>query len=208
LNMLRARRAPGAEGSFADGAAPVLLAAKLTNTRLVEPLDFGDALVGLSGLYAIINAIRLAVGHRRHLTESEVCMLMAVGFDFLSGRLTPRQAFQSGCRLSLWRAMAAAIIEAARQRLGFNLGVQRLIIEGSSRDEAFFVIQAAIERWQPVLMLSRGGRYTVVSGFTPASLLLFDSRACWLSKHACGVPGDGESARHLLIPNSLTALQA
>ena len=206
--MLRARRAPCAEGSSADGAAPDLLAAKLTNTHLVEPLAIGDALVGLSGLYAIINAIRLAVAHKRHLTEGEVYMLMAVAFDFVSGRLTPKQAFQSGCRLSLWRAMAAAIIEAARQRLRLNLGVEQLCLECSSREQAFLVIQAAIERWQPVLMLCRGGRYTVVSGFTPASLLLFDSDACWLSKHACGVPGDSESARHLLIPGSLTALQA
>lgn len=206
--MLRARCAPSAEGSVESGAAPVLLAAKLTSTSLVEPLDAGDGLGGLSGIYAIINAVRLAVAHKRKLTAGEVHLLMAVAFDYVSGRLTPKQAFQSGCRVSVWRGMAAAIIEAARHQLDLRLAIDRLIVESSDRDAALRAIEAAIGQWQPVLMLCRGGRYIVISGFTQTSLLLFDARACWLSKHACGVPGDSESARHLLIPASFMALRA
>ncbi len=208
--MLRAQIAWREEGSFGIGAAPTLIAAKLANTRLVEPLEYGETLIGLSGIYAITNAIRLAIADKRQLTAGEVHMLMASGFNFLSGRLTPKQVFHSGCRISVWRGMGQAMVEAARLKLHIHLGLDRLFVEASDdRMGAFAAIEQAIIRWRPVLMLCRGARYTVVSGFTPTSLLLFDGGgACWLSKQACGVPGDSENMRHLLIPASLMALVA
>jgi hypothetical protein len=191
-------------------AAPAPTGAKLANTGLIAPLLHGDSIVGLSGLYAITNAIRLAVADRRQLNAGEVYKLMSAGFEFLSGRVTPRQAFQSGCRMSTWRAMGHAMIEVARTRLGLNLGLDRVIVEnGRSTQAAFAAIENAIANWRPVLMLCRGGRYTVVSGFTSSSLLLFDSGcAWWIAKRACGVPGDGESAAHMLYPASFMALSA
>jgi hypothetical protein len=207
--VLRAVRARREEGSSVAGAAPALIAAKLANASLIEPLHYGDALTGLSGVYAVANAVRLAVADRRQLNAIEVHLLVAAGFNFLSDRLTARQVFNSGCRVSLWRGMAGAMVEAARLRLKIHLGLDRLVsAPRNDRKATFAEIEDALTHWRPVMMLCRGGRYTVVSGFTPVSLLLFDGHACWLSKNACGVPGDGENERHMLYPASLMALRA
>jgi hypothetical protein len=167
-------------------------------------------MVGLSGLYAITNAIRLAAADRRQLTAGEVHNIMNVGFDFLSGRMNPRQAFQGGCRVSVWRGMAQAVVEGARFRLGLHMGLDRIIVEdGRSRQATFAAIEGAIAKWRPVMLLCRGGRYTVVCGFTKSSLLLFDSGGSrWIAKRACGVPGDAGSATHMLYPSSFMALSA
>jgi hypothetical protein len=196
------------EGSSGNGAAPQL-AVKLSNAKLIEPLLYGDALVGISAIYAVTNALRLAVAHRQRLTAAEAYKVMAAGFGYWSGRLSPAQAFQSGCRVSHWRGLAQAMTETARRQLGIQVFVDRLVIHAADRASLFSAIEEAIGQWRPVLMLCRGGRYTVVSGFTPSSLLLFDGGgAHWLAKHACGVPGDCENARHMLYPASLMALSA
>jgi len=208
--VLRALKARLEGGSSETGAAPVVIAAKLAAASRIEPLQYGDDLTGLSAIYAVTNAVRLGIGPYRQLTAGEVHTLIAAGFEFLSARLTPSQVFHAGCRVSVWRSMSQAMVEAARQRLGINLAIERVIVEPrQSRLALFAAIEQSILHWRPVAMLCRGGRYTVVSGFTPSSLLLFDGAgACWLSKHACGVPGDAENARHLLLPGSLMALRA
>jgi hypothetical protein len=199
------------EGSSVVGAAPTRRRFKLANAGFVEPLLHGDAMAGLSGIYAITNAIRLSLAHKRQLTAGEVHLLMHVGFRFLSGRLSPAQAFHSGCRVTLWRSLACAMVEAAWIRLGANLRIERIVHEPVDRSGAFDAIEQAVEQRRPVLMLRRGGSYTVVTGFTSASLLLFDSAgACWIAKHVCGVPGDPacENVRHMLYPASFIALSA
>ena len=206
--MLRTTSAWAVQGS-SDQPAPRLTSARLANASLVEPLLHGDGMDGLSGLYAIINAIQVAVAHNKILTAYEIHTLMRAGFDFLSGRLTPLQAFQSGCRVSVWRGLARAMVEVSRIRLGAHLRVERLLVGDRSRAAAFEAIEQAIAQWRPVLMLCRGGRYTVVSGSTPSSLLLFDSGGSrWMAKHACGAWSDNENARHILYPGSFMALSA
>ncbi len=65
--MLRTFAALGVEGSFENEAALAPVSSKLANASLVDPLYHGDVMIGLSGLYAITNAIRLAIAHRRQL---------------------------------------------------------------------------------------------------------------------------------------------
>ena len=66
-----------------------------------------------------------------------------------------------------------------------------------------------IEAKRPLLGLFRGGRYTVLSGFTKSSLLLFDSGgAHWVSKRSTGVLTDTEGAKHVLCPASLISLRS
>jgi hypothetical protein len=206
--MLHALDAWGVEGS-SERAAPTLTRAKLGNAGLVDPLLHGDGMVGLSGLYAVTNAIRLALADRRYITAGEAHVLMSAGFRFLSGRLTPLQVYSCGCRVSVWRGLAQAMVQTACQRLGANLRIERLAVPLGGRGGAFAAIEQAIDAWRPVLILCRGGRYKVVSGYTASSLLLFDSAgAAWLSKRACAVPGDGEGGRHVLYPASFLALSA
>jgi hypothetical protein len=84
-----------------------------------------------------------------------------------------------------------------------------VFVPPEGRTAAWAAIEQQIDVWRPVLTLMRGGRYSVVSGYTDASWLLFDSGgACWISKRVTGVPGDCEGARHILYPASFLAFRA
>ena len=195
------------EGDFPNGAAFGPRKAKLKNALLLSPLWQGDGCVGLSGLYAVVNAIRLALAHKRVLNSVEVHELLAAGMQFMAGRLTPRQVVLSGLRVTLWRGLVEAMAEATRRRLGERVSVERLYTPECGREAAFTTIEKAITMMRVPMMLCRGGRYTVVRGFTRSSLLLFDSAgSCWVTKRICGVPGDCDRLRHLIYPASFLAL--
>lgn len=197
------------EGGGDSEAAPSREGCKLKHARLLWPLYHGDNCTGLSGLFAILNAIRLAIAHKHSLTEPELYRIMRAGLRFLEGRLTPAQLVGSGVRVNLWRRMAEAMVEVTLREAGAWVRIERVFVSEPGTQAAFDAIEDAIGRLRPVMMLRRGGRYTVVSGFTGSSLLLFDSGgSCWIRKHVCGVPGDCESARYVLYPASFLAVSA
>lgn len=167
----------------------------------------GEGCVGLGGLYAVVNAIRLTLAHKHVLNAVEVHQLMMAGMRFLHGRLTPQQAMLSGLRVTLWRNLAEAMAETTRRRIGAWTTVERLHPDDPGRDAAFATLEDAILRMRVPMMLCRGGHYTVVSGFTPSSLLLFDSGgACWFTRRLTGVPGTAMARG--TYPSSFLALVA
>lgn len=198
------------DGGIDSQAARSTQRVRLRNARLVSPLWHGDSCVGLSGLYAIINAVRLVLAGKCHLSSAEVHALLVAGLRFLDGRLSPQQCFASGLRVQLWCQLAAAMVEVATDRTRSRITVERLYpTQPSCRQAAFESLEAAIFKLRVPMMLRQGGRYTVVSGVTPLSLLLFDSGgACWVTKRLTGVPGDCEGARHVIYPSSFLALVA
>ena len=205
--LLHDTPALAAHWAGSDGTADTVNT-KLPNAALISPLWQGDACLGLSGLYAIVNAIRLGLADRRPLNAKEVERLFATGMRFTNGRMTPEQATVCGLRISAWRAMADALVEHTCRTTGVRLEVERLMVQSpTDRVAAFATLGEALLRLRVPLILLRGGHYTVVSGITRSSLLLFDSAgACWVSKRVCGVPGDCDGARHLIVPASFLTL--
>lgn len=198
------------EGSVEPDAAPGFRPLKHPNAGSVTPLWLGDGCEGLSGLYAAVNGIRLALAHEHRFTAAEVHFLMRAGLRFLDGRLTPQQCVLNGLRLQLWRGLVEGLVEATRQRTGLRLAAERIHVDGqASRSAAFEALDGALRTFRVPLILSRNGHYTVVSGTTAASVLLFDSRGgCWIGKRVCGVPGDSAALRHRIYPASFIALSA
>src|SRR5687768_12602440 len=134
-----------AEKDSARDAALGAPRAKLPNAGLLGPLYHGDECIGLSGLYAIANAIRLALAHNRLFTGPEVHTLMNVGFRFLRGRLTPEQSVLCGLRVTLWRDAAQAMVEVAQRRFGIRIVLDRLFPDPpASRAAAFETLERAI----------------------------------------------------------------
>lgn len=205
--MLRRKNDLHFEGEFGGTSPSVPERAKLSGANRISPLWHPEACAGLSGLFAIINAMRLALADRHTLTAAETHALMRAGLSFMSDRLTAERATLCGLRVSLWRAMAEAMVAVTRQRMGVLLGVERLFVGQPGREAAFATIEQAIMRLRVPMLLCRGGHYTVISGFTRSSFLLCDSSgACWVSKRVCGVPDDHEGARHVIYPGSFLAL--
>ena len=179
----------------------------LSGASLISPLWHPEACAGLSGIYAIINAIRLALADRHIFCAAELHALTSAGLRFMSGRLTAEQSVLAGLRVSLWRALAEAMITVARRQTGVFLGVERLFVAEAGRKAVFDTIEQAIMHMRVPMILCRGGHYTVIKGFTRSSLLLLDSSgASWVTKRACGVPDDCTDARHVLYPSSFLTL--
>lgn len=184
------------------------LAVRHPNATLVHPLWHPERCPGLSGLYAIINAIRLALADRHPLGPSELDRLIRAGFRFLNGRLSPEQATVCGLRVTLWHALTDALIAVAQAQTGVRIVAERLMVTTvSDRLAALEVLEQAITSLRVPMMLCGGGHYTVVRGFTPASVLLLDSgESSWVARRSCGVPGDIVGRRHILFPSSFVAL--
>lgn len=207
--MLRHKNELHFEGEFGGTSRSIPERAKLSGANCITPLWHPEACAGLSGLFAIINGIRLALAETHTFPPAEIHALVRAGLSFMSIRLTAERAMLFGLRVSMWRALAEAMVAFTRHRTGAFLSVERLLVAESGRKAAFDAIEQAVMRLRVPVMLCRGGHYTVVSGFTRSSLLLCDSRgAHWKSKRATGVPGDCQGTRHVIYPSSFLALVA
>ena len=175
----------------------------------LDPLYHGDHGQGLYGLFSIVNALRLALAHRRPFTPREIDDLIDVGLRFLELRIGLRRGVVGAVRLELWLRMAQALVEHVARTKRVPLGLQALgrHEDRVSRADAFSMLEATVRKRRLMLMLRRGGLYTVVTGYTAYSLLLFDSGGGgWISKRLTGVPGDSANTRHIIYPASFLAL--
>lgn len=192
------------------GGPSIPIRAKLPNASRIQALVHGDGCLGHSGIYSVVNGIRLVLAHNRGLQAPAMDELVAAGLRFMDGRLSPERAAASGLRVGLWRQLAEALTDHTRERHRMLVFVERIYLDNNvDRASTWSAVEESIRLHRAVLLLMRGGRYTVISGYTPSSLLLFDSAwSCWISKRATGVPGDSDGARHIIYPSSLLALRA
>lgn len=196
------------QGSAMWDAAPSLRPHKHPNSKTVHALWLGDGCDGLTAVFAAVNGIRLALAHQHRLTAFEVHQLIGAGLHFFDGRLSPQQSVLSGVRVQHWHALISAMTEVTDQLTGVRIRPERIHVEMKhDRRAVFQALDDSVARLRVPLLLLRGGIYTAVSGTTPASILLFDSRGySWISKRACGVPGDCVQMRHMIYPSALVAL--
>ena len=177
---------------------------QLTNARYIEPLFHADGCPGLSGIYSIINSIRLVLADRRPLSSSDEHELIKASFKFLEGRVSLEQANLSGMRLPLWRGLGEALCAASRSRFRCFVWFEQLhLSEPMDESSVFVAIDNALVKQRAVLMLMRGGHYTVIKASRPSSLSLFDSSgAYWIAKSGISMPRRELNSRHFLLPAS------
>lgn len=176
----------------------------------MAPLRQGD-LDSLCGLYAAINAIRLALAKTRLLTSRELRQSFGRGVALLSVRHQLTCSLLVGCEAHDWPALVDAVTGQAARMTGVPLICARPLsqTEQPGLPNVFGVIEDAIGRGQPVLV-TLGGWYdhhTVISGYSAFSLQLFDSANLRrLARGSCRVDDDMARGRHILRPRSLTVL--
>lgn len=182
---------------------------RIKATRLITPLYQGDH-VGLSGLYAILNAFRLALAPTRLLNMEETRQLATAGIRYIEAHGQLSHAMLGGIRLSLWRRLAEALRDHAAFKLNAHIHIDQPFRYGPAftAGQLLRVLETMVQRQTPVIILRRGGRYTIVSGYTPLSLILFDSFGqWWIKRESCGVKGDA-NVRHRLYSASLMTVIA
>lgn len=168
--------------------------------RLLEPVLQGE-LDGLCGVWSIINAIRLVAAPQVVLSRQQTRTLFAAAASFLDENDALVQAVTRTVKKELWPRLARHLVEHGTSVAGVPLILEQpLARQHKARRAALAAIELMIlEAEVPVVRVTGElSHYTVICGYSPASLRLFDSYELHhLRKSACAVkPATG--ARHRL----------
>ena len=192
-----------------DGAQPVPLQHQLTNDG-TDAHSQGE-LDGLCGLYAGINGLRLLLGLERRLRSRDIKRLFKTGIGFLHDHGHLQSAMAGGFCDDVWRKLLTTLVAEATAITGRTISMTQPLAghAHASRRLTFDIIDAAIARGQPVLIELSGTyhHFTVVNGYSPSTLFLFDSGALvLLRRKSCTTAKHPSSERHRINPHSLTIL--
>jgi hypothetical protein len=166
----------------------------------------GSYLRGLSGVFAAVNALRLIVTQEHRLTPREEEDLLATALRWREDR--GYSALSRGLRRSDWPRLLDALCERIRRRRGTHLRIaQPWRLQPPDREAFLIGIERLVVSQHVVAVLLSGANYSVVRGYTPLSVLLFDSGGRrWISRAAICLPGEGKRSRHHMVPAATLTL--
>ncbi len=172
---------------MASGSHPTMCS--LRGAKMIQPVTQGSY-DGLCGLYCIINAIRLVMAPHRQLRHEEVRTLFTAGVRFLERRGSLSEAVHSCVGERDWPKLAKRIVATAESMAGREILLEQ---PAFSTDAPFPRTLGRIERMivsgkaPCVFLRGRYRHYSVISGYTPLSLKLFDSIGHhWVWRRSCG----------------------
>jgi hypothetical protein len=141
-----------------------------------EPLEQGD-LDGLCGVYAVVNATRLAAHPHRRLPPRDCYELFAALLAELAGRGPAARLRDPRARRPRHGPAAAQARTLAAQRHGLALEVSRPFAKRDQPgpDECLRVLAEHLARPGTAAIVGSDEHWTVVRGVTPKRLLLADS---------------------------------
>ena len=182
-------------------------ASSLPGTRLTDPAAQGDY-DGLCGLYCIINAVKLVMAPHRELRHDEARSLFAVGVRFLLQRGGLPKAVHSCVRPRDWPGLAERIVASTQRIAGFPIVLDRPRLSANAPFEATLShVERMITAGMAPCVFLRGSyrHYSVISGYTPASLLLFDSFSYhWVRRRSCGTTATHTSLHRFHVQSIIT----
>lgn len=149
----------------------------LPGAHIIEPLNQGDS-DGLCGLYCLINAIRIVMAPHYELKREEVRALFTAGVGFLSRQGTLLEAVHSCVAEREWPKLAQHLVATAQDIVGRPILLEQTrLSKGTTIHETIRSIEMMIASGKAPCVFLRGKsrHYTVISGYTPLSLRLFDS---------------------------------
>lgn len=164
--------------------------ATLPGADLIEPLSQGDY-DGLCGLYCIINAIRLVLAPHRPLTDKEARSLFWTGIRYIDSHSNLSSAVRRAIARTSWPGLAERIRQHAQRLAGLQLTFAQPQAGQlyDQPDRALEAIETMIASKHAPMVFMRGKyrHYSVICGYTPKSLRLFDSFGYqWVRRASCG----------------------
>ena len=183
-------------------------ACSLPGANLIEPVTQGD-LDGLCGLYCLINAIRIVTAPHKELKRGEVRALFTAGVRYLARQGDLAEAVHSCVGERKWPGLARCLVRTAQEIVNRPIVLERAgLSRGVAIDEAIGSIERMITTGKApcVFLMGKSRHYSVISGYTPHSLKLFDSFGYRrLLRKSCGTTREPTS-RHRLHVQSIIAL--
>jgi hypothetical protein len=193
---------------MAPGSLPA--SCSLPGAQMIEPANQGDY-DGLCGLYCIINAIRLVMAPHRELMREEVRALFAAGVRHLERKGNLPEAVHSCVSERDWPKLAERVAITAQALVCRPILLEwPQLSKNISIQDTFRRIERMIASGKGPCVFFRGKyrHYSVISGYTPASLTLFDSYGHrWLWRRSCGTTATPTSL-HRFHVRSLISLSA
>lgn len=173
----------------------------------IDPLTQGE-LDGLCGLYAIINAIRLAYAPSLTIELREARHLFTQGIGFLGDQGWLGPSVKNGMRRKRQTNLAVMLADCAFRDLGRPISIRPLSVSLAKQAD---VIWNEIETGHPVCALFGGAldHYTVLSGVSDTRYQFFDSTGLsWVRRSSCEFSGGKKKARHRIKRRSLFSVAA
>ena len=185
--------------------------ATLPGVQLINPLNQGD-LDGLCGLYCIINAIRLVLAPHRELQDREARLLFRAGLRFIDEQSNLLRAVPKSVGRKRWPLLAERLSVSAERLSGIPIVLERPLLPNAppTAEETLIAIEMMIHANKAPMVFVRGEyrHYTVICGYTPKSLRLFDSFGYhWVRRTSCGPVASAKSL-HRFHLSSLIAVSA
>ncbi|NIZ61693.1 hypothetical protein DL239_11990 [Sedimentitalea sp. CY04] len=180
-------------------------ASALPGRDLIDPFNQGE-LDGLCGLYAIINAIRLAYAPSQKLETSEAGHMFAEGVGFLSHRGWLGSSVKNGMSKKRQSELAEMLAVCANRDLGRPVSRRPLSVPLGKQTG---VIWNEIVKGRPVCALFGGAldHYTVISSVSETGFQFFDSAGLsWVRSSSCEFSGGRKKARHRISRRSLFSI--
>lgn len=148
----------------------------------------------------------------RELTTKEVRSLFSSGIKYIDSEASLSRAVRFSVGRRLWPRLAERLSIRAQAMTGIPLILDQPLSSAalSSPEEAFGAIEKMILRKQAPMAFVRGKyrHYSVVCGYTPVSLRLFDSYGYhWVRRSSCGT-AESPKSLHRFHMASLIAVSA
>lgn len=173
----------------------------------LAPLRQGDYAVAQSAAFAAVNALRLVSAEQHRLSCADEYALLSAAWRWQGDR--GETHVMRGLRGSDWPRLVESLRETLTRRQHLYISVSQ---PWRQRRPGIGEFLTGIERFlvarHVVVGLFLGAHYSVIRGFTPASLLLFDSGGqCSIRRKCLGLVGEPQCLRHHFAAASTLALR-
>lgn len=176
---------------------------------VLTPLRQGD-LDRLCGLYAVINAIQLALYPQHRLTRGQLRVLFDEGIAFLSHARSLKSAASNGMYVAHWSKLCEHLLATASALTAIDLHMLRLPARSRpSTATALRTLTNHLRHGRPVLLALEGrlNHWTVIVRYSETRLSLFDSDGHrWILVKSLGVRGSGHGSTYRIHAKGIIAL--
>jgi hypothetical protein len=180
----------------------------LPGVKLIQPVTQGQY-DGLCALYCIINGIRLVLAPHKQLSRTETGKLFACGIRFIDEEASLSRAVRRSVGVRTWPRLAERLRARAQRMTGIQMTLERPLASSSPMppDEAIAAIERLILARRAPMVFLRGKyrHYTVICGFSSASLRLFDSAGFQrVQRSSCCTTSELPSLHRIHVPSLIT----
>lgn len=153
----------------------------------VLPVYCGDYAPGLTGLYSVLNGLKLLMASHTPLKPSDERQLLEIGWNFMKGReaMPPNRGMRRATFIRLAEAMSFGLSRRRGEWVRWERTDTRT---PHSQTNANSILERQLVAGRVVLVLLGWGEYTVLRGYTETSWLLFDAAGRhWIRRKALPV---------------------